>query len=185
MDVNTITPDGSAGPQPSIAPRRGDGSFQLAYACMLGENHTPVTVDRASANAPLVPNSSSPAMSTTHTVRAGETLYGIVRSRLATMGVDGNGKAAMQGVQQLAQANHIRNPDRIYIGQKLDVAALESMYSPTALAVPAADHSASAATIEQRRPWQWEEEPTPDAGTQLEDTALTASPLTAPAQLPA
>jgi LysM repeat protein len=179
MDVNTITLDQPAGPKASNAPRGGDGSFQVAYAKVLGENYALVAREGAPAHPPRGLDSPPPPDRAAHTVRAGETLYGIVRTRLATMGVDANAKSAMQGVKQLAQTNNIRNPDRIYVGQKLDVTALESSFSrQTAPLAGGIDRSATAASgIEQPQQWHWEE-PAPEAGAQLAAEDVAALPLT-------
>ena len=47
MNLNTITLDQPAGPKASNAPRGGDGSFQVAYAKVLGESHAPVAREGA------------------------------------------------------------------------------------------------------------------------------------------
>lgn len=57
----------------------------------------------------------------THVVTAGETLYGIARARLAAAGQAATPGASMRYALQIAQANQIRNPDRIHVGQRLDL----------------------------------------------------------------
>jgi LysM repeat protein len=178
MDINTITLDQPAGPKASNAPRGGDGSFQAAYAKVLGENYALVAREGAPAHPPRGQDSPPPDRAA-HTVRAGETLYGIVRSRLAMMGVDANAKSVMQGVKQLAQTNNVRNPDRIYVGQKLDVTGLESSFGrQTAPLASGVDRFATAASgIEQPQQWHWEE-PALQARPHLEAEELAALPLT-------
>ena len=180
MDTNTITLDQPAGAKASNAPRGGDGRFQVAYAKVFGENYAQVAREGAPAHPPRGQDSPRPPDRAAHAVRAGETLYGIVRTRFATMGVDANAKLAMQGVKQLAQTNNIRNPDRIYVGQKLNLAALESSFGRNQAVSPAGgiDRSATAASgIEQ--PQQWRRgEPAPEAGTQLAAEEVAALPLT-------
>jgi LysM repeat protein len=170
MNINTTTLDRLTGPQASNAPRVGDGSFQAAYARAAGENIAPAA--RASVAAP--------ADQTVSTVHAGDTLYGIVRARLENMGVEVTAKTAMQGVKQVAQANNIRNPDRIYVGQKLDLAGLVSTFGPGQAAPSARDIDSSVTTasgIEQLRHLRWEE-PAPEADTQLAAEAAANLPST-------
>jgi len=178
MDINTITLDQPAGPKASNAPRGGDGSFQDAYAKVLGENYALVAREGAPAHPPRGQDSPPPDRAA-HTVRAGETLYGIVRSRLAMMGVDANAKSVMQGVKQLAQTNNVRNPDRIYVGQKLDVTGLESSFGrQTAPLASGVDRFATAASgLEQSQQWHWEE-PALQARAQFEAEEVAALPLT-------
>jgi hypothetical protein len=59
-----------------------------------------------------------------HRVRAGETLYGIAKTRLAAMGQAATPGEIMRHALQIAAANQIRNPDRIQIGQRLDLSRL-------------------------------------------------------------
>src|SRR5262249_21905463 len=143
---------------------------------MLGENNALVAGGQGS------PKQSYQAA---HTVRAGDTLYGIVRTRLAAMGMEANGKASMQGVKQLAQANHIRNPDRIYIGQKLDLAALDALLAQKASPTGSINRSTIAANgIEQPNPRYWED-PVSESDVQLAAEEDPATPMVvAPAPMP-
>ena len=72
------------------------------------------------------------AGSSTHLVRAGETLYGIAKAQLARAGQPATPAATMRYALEIAQTNQIRNPDRIYAGQALQVQA------PAAAGTPAA-----------------------------------------------
>ncbi len=180
MNINTITLDQPAGPKASNAPRGGDDGFQLAYARVVGDSHAPRAREVATAQPSRGQDKPPPQEEAAHTVRSGETLYGIVRARLAMMGVEANAKASMQGVEQLAQANNILHPDRIYVGQKLDLSALESSFGrPTAPVAGDIDRSASTADreIEQSLPLHLEE-PVPEAGAQITAEAAVALPLT-------
>ena len=178
MNINTVTLDQSAGPKASNAPRGGHGRFQVAYARVLGDSYPPVARDVATAHPARGQGSPPPPDEAAHTVRAGETLYGIVRARLAAMNVDANAKASMQGVKQLAQANNILNPDRIHVGQKLDLSALESSGHQTALPTGSTDQSASAASVvDQPQPWRWEV-PVPQADMQATAEVAPDLPLT-------
>jgi hypothetical protein len=58
-----------------------------------------------------------------HLVQAGETLYGIARARLAQAGQAATPGASMRYALEIAKTNQIRNPDRIYAGQKLELSA--------------------------------------------------------------
>jgi LysM repeat protein len=58
-----------------------------------------------------------------HLVQAGETLYGIAKARLALAGQAATPGASMRYALEIAKTNQIRNPDRIYAGQKLEVSA--------------------------------------------------------------
>jgi len=131
-----------------------------------------------------------------HTVRPGETLSGIVRARFVAMGGVGGAGATRQGVAQLAKANSIRNPDRIYAGQKLDLAALNAAFgrkeataavtsasSGVREAVSAPDDSARiAGPQEPSSPaqWQWEDVVPADA-MQMADTEPAPLPAATPA----
>jgi murein DD-endopeptidase MepM/ murein hydrolase activator NlpD len=59
-----------------------------------------------------------------HTVRSGETLYGIVTDELKKQGVTPGNDALIGAVQRVAQANHLANADRIYPGERIDMAVL-------------------------------------------------------------
>jgi len=58
-----------------------------------------------------------------HLVQAGETLYGIAKARLAAAGQAATPGASMRYALEIAKTNHIRNPDRIHVGQKLELSA--------------------------------------------------------------
>ncbi|MCE9642029.1 MAG: LysM peptidoglycan-binding domain-containing protein [Betaproteobacteria bacterium] len=157
MNINTTTLDRLAGPQASDAPRVGDGSFQAVYERAVGGNRAPVAREDVAV------------YQAASTVRAGDTLHGIVRARLAKMGVEVNAKTAMQVVKQVAQANNIRNPDRIYVGQKLDLAGLASTFGPgqTAPLARGIDSPVAADSgFEPLRHLRWEE-PAPEADAQV------------------
>jgi len=70
------------------------------------------------------------------TVVAGDTLSEIVREQAATMGVKLEGGQTYRLAQQLAKANRIDNPDRIFAGQQLDMRALSEQIAQTASASP-------------------------------------------------
>jgi hypothetical protein len=110
MKLDSISADSAVRTQ-VLRPTRGAGvSFQAAYAGVYDERYAPT----AQVSAPA------------HIVRAGETLSGIMRERLASLGAAPDGDALRQDVAQLALANNIRNPDRIYVGQRLEFAVFDA-----------------------------------------------------------
>ena len=140
MNLNSIVADRSSAPQASPAPNGGGESFQLAYAKVYDGRYAPGTMYVAPERAlPAQPDAVRPA-NTTHTVHAGDTLTAIARARLAALGVAPGGVALRESVAQIAKANNIRNPDRIYTGQKLDLATLYAAHGriQAAASAPAA-----------------------------------------------
>ena len=71
------------------------------------------------------------------TIVAGDTLSDIVQEQAAAMGVKLEGSQTYRLAQQLAKANRIDNPDRIFAGQQLDMRALSEQIARTAGASPA------------------------------------------------
>ena len=179
MKINTIALDQPIGPKASNAPRGGNSGFQVAYARVLGDSYVPDGRDVSSAHSSRGPVSRSPSDEVIHTVRAGETLYAVLRVRLATMGVQTNAKASIQGVRQLALANNIPDPDRIYVGQRLNLSALASSFAhQTALLAGGIDRSATSASgIDLTQPWHGEDAVT-QARAQTTVELAAAAPLT-------
>ena len=70
------------------------------------------------------------------TVIAGDTLSAIVREQAGAMGVKLEGGQTYRLAQQLAKANRIDNPDRIFVGQQLDMRALSAQIAQTGIASP-------------------------------------------------
>ena len=93
---------------------------QLAYA------RTAPAFTRAMASASqsgaLAPEGSTAAWSTS--VRAGQTLTGIVREQMATRGVNISNNEAMRLAQTVARSNNITNANMIHPGQKLNLDAM-------------------------------------------------------------
>ncbi len=138
MNLNPIAPDTAPAPQPSQTSNGGGESFQLAYANVFGERYAPLAVPDRVLPVPQNPASSAKGA---YSVHAGETLSGIARARFAATGVAANVGTLKQAVAQLATANHIGNPDRIYAGQKLDLSSLDApsgRNQPAIAAAPAA-----------------------------------------------
>lgn len=59
-----------------------------------------------------------------HTVKPGETLYGIARKNLAAQGLDATPKDIMTSIRSLSEYNGIKDQNRIYPGQKIDLTVL-------------------------------------------------------------
>jgi hypothetical protein len=65
------------------------------------------------------------------TIAGGDTLSGIVQEQASAMGVKLEGAQVYRLAQQLAKANRIDNPDRIFVGQRLDMRALSEQLAQT------------------------------------------------------
>ena len=85
----------------------------------------------------------------TRTVASGDTLSGIVQEQAAAMGLRVDAAQAYRLAQQLARVNRIDNPDRIFVGQQLDMRALSQQIAQSGAAEPAAAADAGA-TIRPR-----------------------------------
>ena len=157
MNLNSVNADRSSAPQTAPAASGGGESFQLAYARVNDGRYAPSTPDVAQERAPSLPRTTEPSETrqeaarparSAHTVHAGETLTGIARARLAALGATADTLALRESITQIAKANHIRNPDRIYVGQKLDLAGLDTVIArqqpsaPAPVAVTARDTAA-------------------------------------------
>lgn len=146
MNVNAIAADRSSASQTASAQSGGE-SFQLAYAKVYDGRYAPpapLTPGLAVDTAPSIstpPPAARPAAAAAaaHTVHSGDTLSRIARARLAGMGVTADAVTLRQSVAQLAKANNIRNPDRIYTGQKIELAALDAGFSGKPVAAAAAN----------------------------------------------
>ncbi len=168
MNLNSIANDKPSAPQTPSTPNSGGGSFQLAYAKVFDGRQAPAVA--ADSVPPAQPESVRSAKSP-HTVHAGDTLSAIVRAQLTAAGVTPDTAAVRQGIAQLAKANHIGNPDRIQVGQKLDLASIDKTTAPlttsmmpATTAVRAADSSvddgeriASPHEVAAYAPWQRED----------------------------
>lgn len=145
MNLNSIAADRPQARQTSTAFSGGE-SFQLAYAKVQDERYRlPNTVTESMATVPqpaqqTLHTATSPSKSA-HTVHAGDTLSSIARARLSALGAPAGAGALRESIAQLAKANHIRNPDRIYVGQKLDLSALDAIVNRN----PAVAQSSAAA----------------------------------------
>lgn len=63
--------------------------------------------------------------STAHTVRKGQTLSSIIRNYLNESGQEHSASAIYRGVNAVARANGMSNPDRIQVGQRIQLAVLQ------------------------------------------------------------
>ena len=81
---------------------------------------------------------SSPAVGAalSRTIASGDTLTGIVQEQASAMGVKLEGAQAYKLAQQLAKANRIDNPDRIFVGQQLDMRNLSEQIAQAGVAAP-------------------------------------------------
>jgi hypothetical protein len=81
---------------------------------------------------------SAPAVGSalSRTIAAGDTLSGIVQEQAGAMGVKLEGAQAYKLAQQLAKANRIDNPDRIFVGQQLDMRKLSEQIAQAGAAAP-------------------------------------------------
>lgn len=81
----------------------------------------------APAAAPFAPvfraaNQGSPAK--LYDIQQGDTLSGIAHRRLQELGLPSTGADVNRAVSQIAEANAIRNPDRIFAGDRIDLRVL-------------------------------------------------------------
>ena len=72
-----------------------------------------------------------------HTVKPGETLYGIARKNLAAQGLNATPKDIMTSIRSLSEYNGIKDQNRIYPGQKIDLTVL-NVHRDKVLGLPAA-----------------------------------------------
>ena len=72
-----------------------------------------------------------------HTVKPGETLYGIARKNLAAQGLNATPKDVMTSIRSLSEYNGIKDQNRIYPGQKIDLTVL-NVHRDKVLGLPAA-----------------------------------------------
>lgn len=118
----------------------------------------------------------APAIPEAHTVRTGDNLYRIVRDALRAQGRPAGAPEIHAGIQAVAQANGLRNPDLIHPGQRLDLAALANPARPAEIAV------AGPTLTFDRLPAAPPEPPKPIANFQTaRASALAAAPGLSPA----
>ena len=67
-----------------------------------------------------------------YTVRHGDTMSNIVTRELQRRGLEFSRQEIYDTVRQLAAANGVSNPDRIFAGQRLNLSTLEARATPTA-----------------------------------------------------
>jgi hypothetical protein len=68
------------------------------------------------------------------TVKAGDTLSGIVKNYLGARGVQISQSDALRMAQDVARQSGIANPDRIFPGQRLNLQSLQAALSPSTVA---------------------------------------------------
>ena len=104
-------------------------ALQLAYAHGGGSRGTSSDTKFGAALAQAVTAASDettsratpPKITAGHLIKSGETLYGIANARLAATGQRADPGASMRYALKIAQSNGIRDPNRIYAGQSLDL----------------------------------------------------------------
>jgi hypothetical protein len=67
------------------------------------------------------------------TVKAGDTLTGIVKNYFVARGIQVNQSDALRMAQDVARASGIANPDRIFPGQRLNTQPLQAALAPSAV----------------------------------------------------
>ena len=98
---------GRPAPQMSTAP--------TAFAQALQDAQTPAPANNAQPNpAPKI-----------ITIGSGDTLIGVIRDQAEARGLKLTGSQEMRLARQVADVNRISNPDRIFVGQKIDLSSLD------------------------------------------------------------
>jgi len=59
------------------------------------------------------------------TIGSGDTLIGVIRDQAEARGLKLTGSQEMRLARQVADVNRISNPDRIFVGQKIDLSSLD------------------------------------------------------------
>jgi len=72
----------------------------------------------------------APTIAASRTVATGDTLSSIVREHALARGIQLNGSQTMRMVQQIASANKISNPNRIFPGQQINLSSLSVQLEP-------------------------------------------------------
>ncbi len=106
---------------------------------------------RNSVNSSTILNPQVPSVA----VKEGDTLTGIVKNQMQALGKPVSNHQAARLVQDIARHNGLANPDRIYPGQRLNLAALSSPQlasGPTAAAVQAAPTPNALSVLRQTPP---------------------------------
>jgi hypothetical protein len=75
-------------------------------------------LSRATASVPTEP---APAASAVVQVRAGDTLSSLIRQQMDKAGLALNGRELPSLVKQVATANGLKDPDRIFVGDRIDL----------------------------------------------------------------
>ena len=90
-------------------------------------------------------------------VSQGDCLSRICSEQLKRMGMAASQREICSAVREVAKANHIVDPDRIYVGQRLDLSTLTApgQAAPGQAAPgPAGDSAAPATSAEDAKPWK-------------------------------
>ena len=119
-------------------------------------------------------------MALSRTVASGETLSGIVQEEAAAMGVKMDPTQAFRLAQQLAKANRIDNPNRIFVGQQLDM----RMVGERIAKLGSADAAQVADAPPQLRPRYAAQPPAAQALAAAQQPVVTSPPAAASAVPP-
>ena len=104
-----------------------------AFAQAVAQSQQALRVETPSILDPKVP---------TMTVRAGDSLTGMVKNYLAAQGLSPNANDLQKYVQDVAHQNGINNPNLIFPGQKLQLASLNASLQGSASSLAAANVTA-------------------------------------------
>lgn len=92
----------------------------------------------------------SPDKSSNYEIQSGDTLSGIAHRRLQELGLSATGADISRAVEQLAASNSIRDPNRIFAGDRISLQVLErspTPQSPRAALPPASVMRVTAAAV--------------------------------------
>lgn len=132
-----IVPVQLEGSAPAFPPPRSSATYRVESR--FGE----------SLHAATAPSPAAPAANT-YTVQPGDNLTGIVQRQLQSLGQP-SGSAEVYGrVREIARHNGLRNPDRLSVGQRLDLSPLGN--ASTSSPYPAAPASAPVVKIQPPEP---------------------------------
>ena len=117
---------------------------ELSFRAALSGQASKSNADNAtfSSGAPNNINSLNPqiqAAPSSHNVRTGDTVYGIAQNFLQSQGMDASPEAAMKAALVLSKTNNLKNPDRIFPGQIIQLGPLSK--SSNALLAIQSDHA--------------------------------------------
>lgn len=105
----------------------------LAGAASPMKARPPGLVPAAAPFAPVFRAANQELPAKLYDIQQGDTLSGIAHRRLRELGLPSTGADVNRAVSQIAEANTIRNPDRIFAGDRIDLRVLGSQAHPTSV----------------------------------------------------